>query len=120
MYSLLIDTYVKDKEQKEFLFNAIENLPGELLVRKDTLNEERKIRQLQNYVLFGYSFEAPRPPLSQMLMVITMIHAPWALITGYFGRLKNREEIEDGSFYIGLMVPIERKCGCWWLQFLHP
>jgi len=28
MYSLLIDTYVKDKEQKEFLFNAIENLPA--------------------------------------------------------------------------------------------
>merc|ERR1712136_589112 len=26
MYSLLIDTYIKDKEQKEFLFNAIVNL----------------------------------------------------------------------------------------------
>lgn len=28
MYSLLIDTYVKDAEQKAFLFNAIENLPA--------------------------------------------------------------------------------------------
>lgn len=28
MYSLLIDTYIKDKEQKEYLFNAIENLPA--------------------------------------------------------------------------------------------
>merc|ERR1719489_35211 len=28
MYSLLIDTYIKDKEQKQYLFNAIENLPA--------------------------------------------------------------------------------------------
>jgi len=28
MYSLLIDTYVKDNSQKDFLFNAIENLPA--------------------------------------------------------------------------------------------
>ena len=26
-YSLLIDTYIKDKKEKDFLFNAIENLP---------------------------------------------------------------------------------------------
>ena len=26
-YSLLIDTYIKDKQEKDFLFNAIENLP---------------------------------------------------------------------------------------------
>jgi len=28
MYSLLIDTYIKDPKEKEFLFNAIENLPA--------------------------------------------------------------------------------------------
>ena len=27
MYSLLIDTYVKDSDEKDFLFNAIENIP---------------------------------------------------------------------------------------------
>lgn len=28
MYSLLIDTYIKDAAQKDRLFNAIENMPG--------------------------------------------------------------------------------------------
>lgn len=28
MYSLLIDTYIKDPKEKDFLFNAIENLPA--------------------------------------------------------------------------------------------
>ncbi|KRH92970.1 Ribonucleotide reductase, beta subunit [Pseudoloma neurophilia] len=28
MYSLLIDTYIKDNEQKHFLFNAIKNIPS--------------------------------------------------------------------------------------------
>merc|ERR1711994_387275 len=28
MYSLLIDTYIKDQEEKDVLFNAIENLPA--------------------------------------------------------------------------------------------
>merc|ERR1711942_582209 len=28
MYSLLIDTYIKDPTEKEFLFNAVENLPA--------------------------------------------------------------------------------------------
>jgi len=27
MYSLLIDTYIKDKKEKDFLFNAITNIP---------------------------------------------------------------------------------------------
>jgi ribonucleoside-diphosphate reductase subunit M2 len=27
MYSLLIDTYIKDKEQKTFLFEAVQNIP---------------------------------------------------------------------------------------------
>jgi len=27
MYSLLIDTYIKDKQEKDYLFNAIENVP---------------------------------------------------------------------------------------------
>lgn len=29
MYSLLIDTYIKDAAEKDRLFNAIENMPGE-------------------------------------------------------------------------------------------
>ena len=27
MYSLLIDTYIKDPKEKEYLFNAIETMP---------------------------------------------------------------------------------------------
>jgi ribonucleotide reductase beta subunit family protein with ferritin-like domain len=34
MYSLLIDTYIKDPDEKLFLFNAIENLPA---VKKKSL-----------------------------------------------------------------------------------
>lgn len=28
MYSLLIDTYIRDAKEKDILFNGIENLPG--------------------------------------------------------------------------------------------